>query len=263
MPTTLSIEEQLKVYFSVKDIPDMYQKVVTSGAIDIPRIKFHLAKEEFKTLNKDTLIVKEHAILLSKRQEPVLIVGETGTGKELIARILHGDRKGEFVAVNTCAVTDTLFESELFGHVRGSFTGADRDRDGLIKQTESIHGDQGTLFLDEIGDIPMGLQSKLLRVLQNRVYRRVGSNKEEPVRCRVIAATNQDVLLLIKEGKFRLDLYERLNVFRLDIKPLRDRVEDIKLHWPSCPELVLGNPLRGNVRQLLNMKLRHEVFGQV
>jgi transcriptional regulator with PAS, ATPase and Fis domain len=121
----------------------------------------------------------------------------------------------------------------------------------------------GTLFLDEIGDMPIHLQSKLLRVIQNRVYRKVGSNKDEEVKCRIIAATHQDLPILIKERRFRLDLYERLSVFTLHIKPLRERKQDIKLLWPDCPDNILDWEHRGNMRGLLNMKLRKEVLGIV
>jgi transcriptional regulator with PAS, ATPase and Fis domain len=170
--------------------------------------------------------------------------------------ILHGIRLGQFVAVNTCAVTDTLFESELFGHVRGSFTGADQERKGLIAQASN-----GTLFLDEIGDLPLQLQPKLLRVIQQRTYRKVGSNVDEEVKCRIIAATHQDLPAMVKRKEFRLDLYERLAVFTLRIKPLRERRQDIKLLWPGYPPEIDGTELAGNVRELLNMKLRKEVLG--
>ena len=124
------------------------------------------------------------AVTLSFRSEPVLITGDTGTGKEIIANLLHGTQLGDIVTVNTTAVTDTLFESELFGHLKGSFTGAFRDRKGLVDAANN-----GTLFLDEIGDMPISLQAKILRLVQFGTYRTVGDNKTQKTNCRIIAAT--------------------------------------------------------------------------
>jgi transcriptional regulator with PAS, ATPase and Fis domain len=155
----------------------------------------------------------------------VLITGETGTGKERIARFLHDESarsQGPFIAVNCGAVTETLLESELFGHVRGSFTGAVRDRIGLF---EAAIG--GTLLLDEIGEVSPGMQVKLLRALQEREVRRVGENKSRPFDVRVIAATNRELIKDIETGRFRKDLYYRLNIVELHVPPLRDRREDI------------------------------------
>lgn len=239
---------------------------IRDGILDPDHIlNWKIACEAFKTSDPDTLTLVEHAKLLSSRDEPVLVCGESGTGKEMIATILHGVRLGSFVAVNTCAVTETLFESELFGHAKGSFTGASEERQGLIAQAKN-----GTLFLDEIGDMPLQLQSKLLRVIQNRRYRKVGSNKDEEVGCRILAATHQDLPALIKSGKFRLDLYERLSVFTLTVKPLYQRLGDIELLWPQCPlrplfdkAMLAGNRiLDGNIRQLQNLRLRYEVLGK-
>lgn len=268
----LPIDDQIKLYHAVRNNESLYKECILKGTLVPWEIAFYLACDEFKTCDPETQKTKQMALKLSPRQECVLVRGESGTGKELIARILHGQRQGSFVAVNTCAVTDTLFESELFGHVRGSFTGADRDRDGLIKQTEGEKGEQGTLFLDEIGDMPLHLQPKILRMIQNRTFRRVGSNVDLHVKCRIVAATHRDLRQLITEGKFRLDLYERLNVFTLHLNPLRQRTCDITLLLNSHMQLLehilklykeSGKTefLSGNVRQLLNLKLRYEVFG--
>lgn len=269
MSQKLSIEEQeqLLVEIRKKDINGSLQKnLILQGIIDPQPIRdWHKAKLAFKTQDADAILVRDKAIRLAAFDDPTLILGESGTGKELLARILHGERTGYFVGVNVCAVTETLFESELFGHMRGSFTGADRERDGLLQ-----HAEHGTLFLDEIGDMPLELQAKLLRVINNRVYRKVGSNVDLQLSCRIIAATHRDLTAMIKNNLFRLDLLERLQVFKLRIKPLRDRWKDAELYAGKEFIDVLERHVSdtrsryfsGNVRQLLNLKRRFEVFGE-
>jgi two-component system NtrC family response regulator len=160
-------------------------------------------------------------------EAPILITGESGTGKELVARALHGmsQRKaGPFVPINCAAIPETLLESELFGHEKGAFTGAHTQRRGRIELA-----DNGTLFLDEIGDLPLALQVKLLRFLQEHEIERIGGRKEILIDTRVIAATNTDLDLAIVEGRFRDDLYYRLGVVKIQIPPLREREGDIEL----------------------------------
>jgi DNA-binding NtrC family response regulator len=189
---------------------------------------------------------------------PVLITGESGTGKELVARALHETSgRGRFVAINCAALPENLLESELFGHVKGAFTGADRDRPGLF---ESAHG--GTLFLDEIGELPPLLQPKLLRALEDGVVRRVGATSERIVDVRVIAATNRDLEQLVQDKTFREDLFWRLNVLHVHVPPLRERTADIPLlaeHFaagrriaPDAMALLTAYAWPGNVRELRN-----------
>jgi transcriptional regulator with PAS, ATPase and Fis domain len=164
---------------------------------------------------------------VAKSNSIVLVQGESGTGKELLSRAIHMEsprRDAPFVTVSCAALTETLLESELFGHEKGAFTGADQARSGKIELAKD-----GTLFLDEIGDISLKLQMDLLRVIEQREFRRVGGTQLIPITSRIIAATNRDLAKAIEEEKFREDLYYRLNVISVYIPPLRDRKEDIPL----------------------------------
>ncbi len=206
---------------------------------------------------------------LAKVDTTVLITGDSGSGKERIARLLHSESEratGPFIAVNCGAMSESLLESELFGHARGSFTGATHDRPGLF---EAAH--KGTLLLDEVGDVSPAMQVRLLRVLQEREIRRVGENKSRPVDVRVLAATHRDLLDAVEAGTFRQDLYYRLNVVDLPVPPLRERREDVLplarmlLHEsaermkrkitsfaPNVADQLLNYDWPGNVRELQN-----------
>lgn len=202
-------------------------------------------------------------------QSSVLIQGESGTGKELAARSIHacGPRKSKpFVAVNCSAIPENLIESELFGHKKGSFTGAVSDRPGLFEQAEG-----GTLLLDEIGDLPLLMQTKLLRVLQEREFKRVGDALTRKADVRIISASNRNLESQVKEGTFREDLFYRLNVVQLVMPPLRERIEDIPLLieyfcrkyqpygqtkpasvTPNALKALMNHPFPGNIRELEN-----------
>src|SRR5512144_653550 len=172
--------------------------------------------------------------VVSKSDSSVIITGESGTGKEIIANVLHYSsprRHQPFVAVSCALFSETLIETELFGHERGAFTGAIKDRPGRFELA-----DRGTIFLDDIDDVPLSMQVKLLRVLQNRTVERLGGTRTIPVNVRVIAGTKRDLKQLVAEGKFREDLYYRLNVLPLTLPPLRERREDV----PVLMEHFLG-----------------------
>jgi len=233
------------------------------------------------------VMVGESAVLEGVRRQvtkvgpttaTVLITGESGTGKELVARALHGSsarRGGPFVKVNCAAIPEDLIESELFGCVRGAYTGADRDRDGKF-----ILADGGTIFLDEIGDMSLKVQAKVLRALQEGEIERVGDSQVQRVEVRVLAATNKDLAAEVKAGRFRADLFYRLNVVPLAVPPLRARTEDIEplcrhflalyAHENELPARTLApqalarlrsRPWPGNIRELRNASARLAILG--
>ncbi|MGE0624350.1 MAG: sigma-54 interaction domain-containing protein [Pseudomonadales bacterium] len=212
----------------------------------------------------------QKALALAERvagsEATVMLLGESGTGKELLAEAIHrmSDRAGgPFVPVECAGLPDTLFESELFGYVKGAFTGATADKPGLV---EAAAG--GTLFLDEIGEVPLSEQVKLLRLLETRRFRRVGSTEWRDTDFRLVCATNQDLAALVREGAFRQDLYYRLNVFEIVLPPLRARTADLEPLTrsildrlertdvsvsPDAMQMLRGYPFPGNVRELRNL----------
>ncbi len=236
------------------------------------------AGDRFSSQGSDSMIgdssimreLKQDMLQIAKSQSTVLITGETGTGKELAAEFIHANssrRKQAFVCINCAAIPDTLLESELFGHVKGAFTGADEYRDGLL-----VSANGGTILLDEIGDMSLCAQAKILRVVEKKEVCRVGSNRGVPLDIRFVAATNHDLEAMTNGGTFRKDLFYRLNVARIHLPPLRERAEDIPFllrHYcrdltrntgSSVPEFSdeclrhlqsYGWP--GNIRELKNM----------
>src|SRR5688572_19932830 len=261
--------------FDIEELKIIVRKAVERKELEDENIHLRTALEERFTfaniIGKSAKMQEIFSIVqrIAKTMSTVLISGESGTGKELIARAIHynSDRRGKFVSINCGALPETLLESELFGHERGAFTGAIREKRGLFQEA-----DRGTIFLDEIGETSLAMQIKLLRVLQDRVVRKVGSNVENQVDVRVIAATNRDLADSIQKGTFREDLFYRINVIPIELPPLRNRKEDIPVlveHFIAKFCTNLGVPHRrissdavraiekyswpGNVRELENV----------
>jgi two-component system response regulator PilR (NtrC family) len=215
-------------------------------------------------------LVKERIVKVARSMAPVMVMGESGTGKELVARAIHANshRTGSaWVAVNCSAIPESLLEAEFFGSKKGAYTGSTQDRNGFFQAASG-----GTLFLDEIGDLPLSMQSKLLRAIQERCIRPLGSNQEESVDVRIISATHKELGAEVQAGRFRQDLYYRLNVIEILIPPLRERREDLpalckallsriahesEIAVPTLSSSVLDqlarDPLTGNVRELENL----------
>lgn len=237
-----------------------------------------IAGDSFSATGSDSIIgpssimreLKQDMLQIAKSTSTVLITGETGTGKELAAEFIHANscrRKSAFVCVNCAAIPDSLLESELFGHVKGAFTGADEYRDGLL-----VSANGGTIFLDEIGDMTLCAQAKILRVVEKKEVCRVGANRGVPLDIRFVAATNHDLEAMAESGAFRKDLFFRLNVARVHLPPLRERAEDIPFllrHYCSdlnrntgastpefsedCLRHLQSYGWPGNIRELKNM----------
>lgn len=191
----------------------------SANTLQLPRVKL---------LGRSTAMDKLRELIerVSRSQAPVHIYGESGTGKELVAQLIHeagARRDGPFVPVNCGAIPTELMESELFGHKKGSFTGAISDKQGMIQSAEG-----GTLFLDEIADLPLHMQVKLLRVIQEKSVRQVGDSKETSIDVRILSATHKNLQALVAEGKFREDLYYRVNVIEIRVPPLRERLDDVQ-----------------------------------
>jgi two-component system response regulator PilR (NtrC family) len=262
--------------FKVSEIKVRVEKALEKGRLLTENLA--LKENQRRQYRLENIIGKSRAIRdlfkLIEKVAPtmanVLILGESGTGKELVARAVHGRSRrfdGPFVVVNCSAIPEALFESELFGHVKGAFTGAVADKKGLF---EVAHG--GTIFFDEVADVPIPIQVKLLRVIQDRTFRNVGGIKDITVDVRIVAATNRSLEEEVATGRFREDLYYRVKVVTIELPPLRDRVEDIPIlamHFLNRLALEQGKKItgfspeamraletfhyKGNVRQLENM----------
>jgi two-component system response regulator GlrR len=257
------------------DSKDLLKQVADALRIAQPEIGKTASEDdawrvEFVTRSPNIESMLQQAKMAAISDASILIRGESGTGKEMLARAIHRAsprRNKPFVAINCGAVPESLLESELFGHAKGAFTGATRDHKGLFQAA-----DGGTLFLDEIGDMPLPIQVKMLRVLQERTVRPVGSTQNTPVDVRIIAATHRNLAEMMEDGHFREDLYYRLNVVTLELPALSARREDIPLlatHFltvnaqrygkqvhgfaPEAMELLVSAPWPGNIRQLQNI----------
>ena len=233
-----------------------YDKSALLETIDRALDRLDAIDSEIISASPKMETVKKMILKVARSNSTVLVRGESGTGKELIARAVHNQspRSAEmFQAVNCAAINENLLESELFGHEKGSFTGAHAEKKGLFEIA-----DRGTLFLDEIAELDVGIQAKLLRALQERKIRRVGGTHEMNVDVRVIAATNRDLRAMVSDGRFRDDLYYRINVLSIDVPPLRERREDIpvlidyflKKHTKNTSRLVTG--LTSETKKLMN-----------
>jgi PAS domain S-box-containing protein len=234
----------------------------------ISRLRKELSSEDafHGILGKSAAMVQVFDLISSAAQSeaPVIIYGDSGTGKELVAAAIHKlgpRRKGPFIKVNCAALSESLLESELFGHVKGAFTGADRTRVGRF---EAANG--GDIFLDEIGDLPLSTQVKLLRVLQEKEIEKVGDHRPLSIDVRILAATNQDLSTLMEEGRFREDLYYRIGVIPIHLPPLRERREDIPLLLEAFINRILlkaDKPISGMSREALDLLFSYDWPGNV
>lgn len=265
---------QLLIDNGLLDVAQMQLKengikaIIKDGRIIDESDSTELWLEKFITVDKNMMSLKDDVRKLAKVNDEVLIVGPTGTGKELIANALHGKREGQFVSCNAAGLPENLVESELFGHARGAFTGAHTDKVGLI-----TYAKDGTFFLDEIGELPMEAQAKLLRAIQLKKTRAVGSNVDKDSTCRFVFATNRDLHAMVKAGQFRADLLARISTFELHTLGLVDRqcdIEPILRSLPSGsnlinnrPKMVEWPPTEFNVRSLQQWVRRFTVLGKL
>lgn len=268
---TVLFDENNNIVGAVETLKDISENINYKNELASIKRMYHI-DDGFHGIIGRTPIMQnlyEHIESVAPLDTPVMILGESGTGKEMVAKALHetGNRASSpFIKVNCAALSENILESELFGHVKGAYTGADSDRIGRF---EAAH--KGTIFLDEIGDIPLSVQVKLLRVLEEKMIQRVGTNTSIPIDVRIITATNKNLEKLITEDRFREDLFFRINVFPIMCPPLRQRKDDITLiiqHFitvqaektgknilgftPEAMRMMVAYPWPGNIRELRN-----------
>lgn len=262
-------------YDAVQGLIDKYKMpwrivkdALGNGTLESELTKGELHLQKFLTQDNDMLQMLSDSKKIASSQYEVLITGETGTGKEILANSMIANRTGQTKVVNCAGLPDQLIESELFGHKRGAFTGAISDKEGMMSEAKD-----GIMFLDEISELPLHLQSKLLRTIQEKSIRKVGSNDEEKINCKFVCASNRDLRKMVEEGKFKQDLYARISTLELHITPLRKRLDDVPLICLSLPNgekflqscgdrLELLN-LDCNVRSLIQYVVRYDVLGRL
>lgn len=280
----LTEQEQLEVFSKLpkdKITPELIELLKKTGIEQYANTLLSLREDslcrrklkKFITQNPLMLTLKSNVERLTEVDDAVLIIGESGTGKELLAQALHGERKGKFIDINCAGIPENLIEAELFGYEKGAFTGASMSKDGLF-----VTAKDGTLFLDEIGDLAYPMQSKILRVIQEKEVRKIGGRESIKINCRIVAATHRDLSQWVLKDKFREDLYYRLSTFSLKPTPLRMRELDIPLIVDNIDEegfieekypggigsfckLIVTNKLKGNVRSLQQIVRRYIVLG--
>ena len=272
MPNINDFSEQPQTPPPERSMSDIRALIRGIDRAELSKLNTDLARmlvEEYITCHEPSIKMLKHARALSTRIDNVLIMGPTGTGKELVARILHQGRRGRLVAINCSGLPDGLFESLLFGHAKGSYTGAIARNAGLLRAAEN-----GTAFLDEIGDLPMHQQTKLLRVIESRKVRGIGEDQEFPINCRFCFATNKDLRGMIATNQFREDLYYRISSFVLRTYALAERPGDAEMiaraisqrnNWTDAEDpsvrLIPAEAIAGNCRSLINYLTRMEVLG--
>lgn len=278
-PETIPTEQQLRMLIAnglvevAQQRIDFFklQYIIEGGELrdSVTGTELHLKR--FITVDPDMLQMKNDIHKLAKSQHEVLITGETGTGKETLAKAMIGQRTGKTVCINCAGLPENLIESELFGYTRGSFTGATGDKQGLLAAAKD-----GVAFLDEIGELPIAMQAKLLRAIQEKQVRRVGGTVEEPISCKVVCATNRNLATMSENGSFRQDLYARISTFEIHVTPLRQRTCDVV---PIIESMKFGKAFlealikqgwhpsalntKHNVRSLQQYVARYEVLGRV
>lgn len=259
-------DDEGRVIGAVETLTDLSEVSARDRVICRLRQELHRDDSFHGLLGRSPAMLQLYQLLTSAAasEAPVVLYGESGTGKELAATALHNlssRSKGPFIKVNSAALNESLLESELFGHIKGAFTGADRTRVGRF---EAAH--TGSIFLDEIGDLPQATQAKLLRVLQEKIIEKVGDHRPIPVDVRIISATNQDLTLLMEQGRFREDLFFRINVIPIVLPPLRERREDIPLlveHFLKRNAAKTQKPITGMSREAMEIFYRYEWPGNV